>query len=139
MTENLFAAERRFEVRALYVFAAFLMVTALVAVLNFDWWLLSVCIISSFLTGLIGQNLRKNRHKTLAQLQASSTGEPSDAPNLFSHPSLASSGASFTVLVCVSIGSMAFVLGQSWITILGATVGGFFIASILQAISRVKF
>jgi hypothetical protein len=139
MLHDLFAAERRFEVRALYVLQFFVFSVGAAAILNFDWWLLGICLVSAFLNGVIGQGLVKNKHMTFAQLSQGSKGETSDAPNLYSDRFLARSSANFTFLSALTVGAMAFVLGQCWWIVAGAAVVGFFIACILVGYSRVRF
>jgi hypothetical protein len=138
ISPDLFAAERRFEVRALNVLNFFVLSVGTVALLNFDWWLLGICLVSIFLNGVIGQGLLKNRRKTLAQLIQGSEAETSDAPNLYSDRFLARNSANFTLLTAFTVAAMAFVLGQSWWIVAGATVFGFFIGSILVGYSRVR-
>jgi hypothetical protein len=47
MRKDLFALERRFERRVLYVFQA-IMVVAISAIVRGDWWLLGICIGARF-------------------------------------------------------------------------------------------
>lgn len=139
MSNDLFAAERRFEVRTLYVFQVFLAAVAIVAIMNFDWWLLGICIISFFLNGLIGSSLAKNKRKSMAELAQGSAGESSDAPDLYTHASLSRSSTNFSLLVAITLAAMALVLNQSWIIVGAAVVAGLILGTILCAISRVRF
>jgi hypothetical protein len=75
MGKDLFALERRFERRVLYVFHAVMAVMAIVAVARGDWRLLGICLGVFFLNGLIGGGLHMNRHKSFSQLAAGSAGE----------------------------------------------------------------
>jgi hypothetical protein len=66
--KDLFAFERRFERRVLYVFHAIMVVAAITAFVRGDWWLLVICIGVLFLNGFIGGTLQKNRHKPFTGL-----------------------------------------------------------------------
>jgi hypothetical protein len=125
MRKDLFALERRFERRVLYVFQAIVVVVAISAIMRGDWWLLGICIGAFFLNGLIGGGLQKNRHKSFSQLAAGSAGEAemvSEKADSEDFDTIARSATKFTYLVVLTTIVIVHHLGQPWWGIIGAAV-----------------
>lgn len=117
MSQALFALERRFELRALYVFAAALVGVLVVAIVREDWWLVGICVVAFLLDGAIGQGLRKNPSKSFSELAAGSAGE-SEIPQRELEPvefrAAAKSVMKFIALVVLTVAAIAIHLSQPW-------------------------
>lgn len=135
MSQTLFALERRFELRALYVFSVGLFGIIIAAIMHSDWWLIGICIAALFLNGLIGQGLQKNRRKSFSQLSAGSAGEsqePSEEPTSDDFYMVARSATKFMLLVVIAAGVIAYHFDQPWWFIIGAAVAAWAISGLLM-------
>jgi hypothetical protein len=136
MSEALFAAERRFELRALYGFNGCIMGVAIFALIHRDWLLLAICVAAFFVNGLIGSSLRKNKHKSFSQLAAGSIGEPevaNEAPGIMDRRILTRATIEFMLLAVLTGGAIAFHFAQPWGVIV-ATASLVWLVSILLTI-----
>ncbi len=116
MSQALFALERRFELRALYMFQAIMTGLTLVALFRFDWKLLGVCILALLLNGVIGRGLHKNREKTFKQLAAGSGDEAEvvdEKPTLQEYKMVGWSAKKFITLAAATAASVMYLLDQS--------------------------
>lgn len=133
MSQALFALERGFERRVMYVFQAVLLAVAIYAVVHLDWWLVGICVAAWFFNGLIGQGLQKNRQKSFAALAAGSAGEAESAvstpddTDIFLFMRSAQKLQMLAVLTAVIV---TYRLGQRWWTILGSAVAAWIILMI---------
>jgi hypothetical protein len=69
-----FILEQRFERRFLYPFNAVLAASAIAAIVGKDWAMLGICLVASFLIGLIAMRLPKNRWLCRLNLNQSRRG-----------------------------------------------------------------
>jgi hypothetical protein len=75
--DDLFQAERKLERRLLGPFSVGMILWAVLAAVQSDWWLAGICVRSAFAIGVVGTTLAKNRHKSIARLRL---GSESDVP-----------------------------------------------------------
>ena len=128
--QALFALERRFELRSLYIYNSAFLAILTFGVINFDWQLAGICVVAFILNGLIGQGLGKNRFKSFSQIAAaetSSLAEPSNVEFRKVYPSF----AKFIVLMFLSGGVLAYHFNQPWRTIIAAGAAGCLISLVL--------
>jgi hypothetical protein len=132
MLSPLFAAERGFEIRALYPFSACLIGVLIPAVAHADWWLAGIALVAMLLNGAIGAGLEKNKAK---RFQGDATGlesyEPTSCGNLSSSELrvLSHTGFKFTALVAAVVALITYSLKQSWWLMLVIPAAAYFVSS----------
>ena len=131
MLSPLFAAERRFELRALYPFAACLIAIAVSAVLRADWWGAGFALWAMLLNGKIGISLEKNRTKSFRQYATElGTPEQTSTNDLTASDirTLSRNGFEFATLVAAVAVLICYRLKQSWWFTLVIAAAGYFIS-----------
>jgi hypothetical protein len=135
MSQALFALERRFEKRALYVFSIALSGVGIAAIVYRDWWLVGICVVALFLNGVIGQGLYKNKQKSFNQLAAGSVGESEtvtgDVDRADSYM-VARSVIKFNFLVVLTGVVITYHFDQPWWVILVAAIAAWVGSAILM-------
>jgi hypothetical protein len=141
MSQALFALERRFERRALYVLQYALIGALIFGIWNLDWWLVGICLLGFFLNGLIGKGLQKNAHKSFSQLAAGSRAETEivlDEPSFEDFRRLSRSTTKFSYLVVLITAAIAWHFGMPWWAVIGFATTGWALSIALPMLAFYK-